>query len=94
MLSMETGAMVVPVRALLMMVEPVSKIISCSPISLAKETASSMALASASSGPSGSGMHLLRAANTKPSWSRPTTPIPTDLVTEKTAASVLILYHR
>ena len=51
-------------------------------------------LASASSGPSGSGMHLLRAANTEPSWSRTTMPIPTDLVTEKTAASVLILYHR
>ena len=89
---MQAGVVNVSVRAPKIVVESVSKMTSCSPISLAKETASSMALASASSGPSGSGMHLLRAANTEPSWSRTTTPIPTDLVTEKTAASVLIFY--
>ena len=59
--------MVVLVRALLMMVESVSKITSCSPISLAKETASSMAFASASRGPNGSDKHSLKAAMTAPS---------------------------
>ena len=92
MLSMLASVVDVSVRAPKIVVESVSKMTSCSPISLAKETASSMALASASSGPNGSGMHLHRAANTKSSWSRTTTPSPTDLVTEKTAASVLIFY--
>lgn len=70
------------------------KIASCNPMSIAKETASSIALASAPSGPNGSGSHLLKAARTAPSWSCTMTPIPTDLVFLKTTASVLTLYHR
>ena len=77
MSSTVTGAVDEPVRAPKMIDELVSKITSYSPMSRAKWVASSMALASAARGPSGSGMHLLRVASIEPSWSRTTTPIPT-----------------
>ena len=50
-----------------MMVEYVLKITSCSPISLAKETTSSMAFTSAFRGPGERGKRLLKAAITDPS---------------------------
>ena len=69
------------------------KIASLIPISVAKRAASSMALASASSGPNNNGNFLLKATTTKLIWSRITTLMPTIPVCEKTAASVFILYH-
>ena len=92
-LSMLVGAVDISFRALKIMAEFFSKMTSWSPISLENETASCMAFASASRGPNDSGMHLLRAITTEPSWSHTTTPIPTDLEMEKTMASMLILYH-
>ena len=92
-LSMLVGAVDISFRAFKIVVEFVSKMTSWSRISLAKEIASCMAFALASRGPNGSGMRLLRAAKTEPSWSHTTTPTPTNLEAEKTAASVLISYH-
>ena len=92
-LTMLVGAVEISFRAVERMAESISKMTSWSPIYLAKVTASCMAFASASRGPNGSGMHLLRAATIDPSWSRTATPIPIDLETAKTVASVLILYH-
>ena len=69
MSSTVTGAVDEPVRAPKMIDELVSKITSYSPMSRVKWVASSMALASAARGPSGSGMHLLRVASIEPSWS-------------------------
>ena len=94
MLSMLVGAVDISFRASKIMAGSVSKMISWSPISLAKETTSCMAFALASRGPNGSGMCLLRAATTEPSWSHTTTLIPINLETEKIAALVLILYHK
>ena len=47
--------------------EFVSKMVSYIPMSVAKEIASSIVLASALSGPSGSGRRLLKAVSTEPS---------------------------
>ena len=66
-----------------------SKVTSCKPMSFVKEMATSIALASASIGPSGSRSCMPKAACTSPTWSRTMTPIPTDLVLLKTAASML-----
>ena len=70
------------------------KIASYNLMSIVKETGSSIALASTSSGPNGSGSCLLKAERTVPLWSRTMTPIPTNLVFLKTVASVLTLYHQ
>ena len=92
-LSMLVGAVDISFRALKIMAKFVSKMKSWSPISLANETTLCIAFASASRGPNDSGMRLLRAVTTEPSWSHTITPIPTDLEMEKTMASMLILYH-
>ena len=70
-----------------------SNITSWSPTSSAIKIPSSIALTSASSGPSGTQSSLLMAAMTCPSWSRATTPIPVACVCLKTAPSVFILYQ-
>ena len=67
---------------------------SCKPMSSAKEMATSIALASASSGPSGSRSCVLKAASMAPAWLHTMTSIPTDLVFLTIAASILTLYHR
>ena len=66
---------------------------SWSPTSHANKIPSSIALTSASSGPSGTQSFLLMAAMTCPSWSRATTPIPVACVCLKTAPSTFILYQ-
>ena len=89
-LSMLVGAVDISFRALKIMAKFVSKMKSWSPISLANETTLCIAFASASRGPNDSGMRLLRAVTTEPSWSHTTTPIPTDLEMERTMVSMLI----
>ena len=63
------------------------------PMSHAREATTSIALAFASNGPKGKCRCWLNAATTNPSWSRMITPIPTVWRFEKTATSVLTLYH-
>ena len=61
------GACVVSERAPASTAQSISNIASCKPMSVANEAASSIALASASSGPNGNGKCLLKATSTIPS---------------------------
>ena len=69
MFSILIGTLDVSERAPVSTEQSDLKIASCNPMSIAKETASSIALASAPSGPNGNGSHLLKAKRTTPSWS-------------------------
>ena len=69
------GAYVVSERALASTAQSFSNIASCKPMSVANEAASSIALASTSSGPNGSGKRLLEATSTIPSWSHTMIPV-------------------
>ena len=90
-LEMVAEAVVLPVSAWKRSSESHSNINSWSPMSHAKIIPSSIALASASSGPSGTHNFLLIAAMTCPS--RATMPMPVACACLKTAPSVFILYH-
>ena len=92
-LEMLAEGVAVPMSAWKRSSESHSNMTSWSPTSHANKIPSSIALTSASSGPSGTQSFLLMAAMTCPSWSRATTPIPVACVCLKTAPSVFILYQ-